>query len=305
MGDFTDYTAEIGRYRDEFPVQHIDLADGSFEYLLAGPADAAHTLVFLNGGMNSSEMWMRYVEGLSSEYRVLTFDFPMSYATDQALCRGIHELITALGLGRVVLIGASFGGFLGQIYAKAYPDDVEAMCLMSTGGLTEAAKRRYGRMLKLMGAAIWMMRAFPYKLTLKMEKRMSDSYIKEADEEDRRYFSDMFDDIYAGYTKEKDLHIEGLMRDLGNQEAVSVDDFRHLAGKVMLLLPEDDSAFPKDLQQELIQVMTEPVVVPGIRGGHLNTLIHSDEYIGYIRELLSRIDGCTSIPADRPMPDGC
>lgn len=287
IDDFIDYRAEVGQYRTDFPVKRMELSDGAFEYVLAGPDDAKHTLVFLNGGMNCSEMWMRYVKGLSDEHRVLAFDFPIAYGTDQALCAGIHELIIALGLGRVVLVGASFGGFLAQIYAKGYPDDVEAMCLMSTGGLTENAMRKYGRLLKLVGVAMAVMRIMPYGFTVKMERRLSDSYIKEAAEDERQYFSDMFDDIYAGYTKEKDLHVEALMRDLGNQEPASASDFRGLAGRVMLLLPEDDGAFPEELQDELKDVMTDPIIVPGIEGGHLATLLHSDEYIGHIHSLLS------------------
>lgn len=291
MGGFTDYRTEYEEFSRDFPEQRVDLSGGGFDCILAGPADARHTLVFLNGGMNSSRMWMPYVKEFSRDCHVLAFDFPQGYATDRELCSGIHGLLSRLGLEKVVLVGASFGGFLAQIYAKAYPDDVEAMCLMSTGGLTGNAMRRYGRMLKLVSVAIWLMKVLPYDAILKMEKRVSDSYIKEADEDDRRYFADMFDGIYSGYTKEKDIHIEKLMRDLGNQDPATKEDFRHLAGAVMLLLPEDDSAFPKELQDELVEVMTDPIVVRGIRGGHLATLIDFDAYAGHIRDLLRRIGG--------------
>ena len=44
--------------------------DGAvFRYILSGN-DAGRTLVFLNGGMNTLEMWMDYVDDLSQNDQV-------------------------------------------------------------------------------------------------------------------------------------------------------------------------------------------------------------------------------------------
>lgn len=287
MSDFVDYRDEIHAYERDFPLQSTQLQAGPLSYVLAGPGtEAPHTLVFLNGGMNSREMWLRYVRDLSRDYRVLSFDYPEAYPTDQELLDGMHELLGRLSLTPVVLVGASMGGIVAQLYAHKYPQDVEGLCLMSTAGITSGTMRRYGKLLRLLGVEIDLMRVLPYPWFVRGEKRACARYVAEASDDAQAYFVDMFDHIYESYTREKDLHVAGLMRDFARQQVCARKDFEFLAGKVLLLLPEDDSAFPPELQKELVSEMTDPLVVPGIRGGHLTTMIHYREYVGHIRAFL-------------------
>lgn len=130
------------------------------------------------------------------------------------------------------------------------------------------------------------MKICPYSWFVKREKKTCANYVAEADDTSKAYFKDMFDHIYDSYTRQKDIHVTKLMKDFKNQQVCSKEDFAFLAGKVLLLLPEDDSSFPPDLQQELIEVMTNPVIVPGIKGGHLTTMLHYKEFIAYLRKFL-------------------
>lgn len=295
MSDFLDYRSEFRSYQQEFPMREIKLTRGTFRYILAEPENygalkaqgkEAPVIVFLNGGMNSYEMWMRYVKDLSADYRVLSFDYPEMYKTNQELADGMHELFGRLSTGPVVLAGASMGGIIAQLYTQRYPDDVAGLCLMSTAGLTEGALKKFGKVLKLLGAMIGFMKICPYSWVKKSEMKSCAAYVAEADEDARAYFTDMFDHIYESYTREKDIHVAGLMRDFGRQKLCTRKDFEFLAGKVILLLPEDDSAFPQELQNELVQEMTDPVVVPGIRGGHLTTELHYKDYLKHIRKFI-------------------
>lgn len=286
MSDFIDYGTELKNYQKDYPMQEVKLKNGTFRYILAGPADVPHTLVFLNGGMNAHEMWMRYVKDLSRDCRVLSFDYPQMYETDQALLAGMHELFERLSLSRVILTGASMGGILAQLYAHAYPQDTEGLCLMSTAGLSQNTMKKYGKLLGLLGIEEAVMKILPYKWIQKSERKSCDGYVAEADADARTYFHDMFDQIFDSYTREKDLHVVKIMKDFRHQEVCSKKDFEFLAGKVLLLLPEDDSAFPQAVQKELIEEMTDPVVIPGIRGGHLTTMLNYQEFIGYIRKFL-------------------
>lgn len=288
MSDFVNYRSEFLAFQKDYPMQNAAVTGGTFPYILAGPSDAAHTLVFLNGGMNSYEMWMRYMKDLSKDYRVLLFDYPEMYETDQALLEGMHELFGKLSLSRVILAGASMGGILAQLYTRKYPGDVEGLCLMSTAGITAGAMKKFGKALSLLGILIGLMKICPYSWFKNSERKACAGYVAEADEDAKAYFADMFDHVFESYTREKDLHVTRLMRDFGRQELCTKEDFAYLAGKVLLLLPEDDSAFPPALQQELIREMTDPIVVPGIRGGHLTTELHYSDYIRHIRTFLEQ-----------------
>lgn len=61
---------------------------------------------------------------------------------------------------------------------------------------------------------------------------------------------DMFETIFKDYPQEKDVHISGLLADFMNQKPVTAADFAALAGKILFILPDQDSSLRK--QEDLI-----------------------------------------------------
>lgn len=51
-------------------------------------------------------------------------------------------------------------------------------------------------------------------------------------------------------------------------------------------VPSDDKTFTDDIKESLINIMTEPVVVNNIEGGHLAMMFNTDNYIKIIDEFL-------------------
>ena len=90
---------------------------------------------------------MDYVDDLSRDYQVLLFDYPMELRTNQALVTGMHAFFQTLGIVQPILIGASDGGMVAQIYVQKYPGETGGLVLISTGGMDEATlkslKRKY------------------------------------------------------------------------------------------------------------------------------------------------------------------
>ena len=79
-----------------------------------------------------------------------------------------------------------------------------------------------------------------------------------------------------------------LLADIINWKPCTADDLAYLAGKVLLILPEDDSVFSREMQEELISIMTDPETVR-ISGGHTATLMKSDEYIEAVKKFLGKL----------------
>ena len=69
------YKTELDAFLERYPYQTMRIDDAEFRYVIAGGEDKPG-IIFLNGGMNCSEMWFKYVEKMSSEYRTLIFDYP-------------------------------------------------------------------------------------------------------------------------------------------------------------------------------------------------------------------------------------
>lgn len=61
----------------------------------------------------------------------------------------------------------------------------------------------------------------------------------------------MFETIFKDYKQEKDVHISGLLADLMNQKPVTEAGFAALAGKILLILPDQDF-FSGKMQADLI-----------------------------------------------------
>ena len=64
------YSEKLKPFSAAYPCRNITVGGAHYRYILAGP-EGGETLVFLNGGMNTLEMWMDYVEPLARDYRVL------------------------------------------------------------------------------------------------------------------------------------------------------------------------------------------------------------------------------------------
>ena len=73
------FSEKLKQFEVAHPCENITVDGAQYRYILSG-RDTDRTLVFLNGGMNTLEMWMDYVDGLSGDYRVLLFDYPQAHA---------------------------------------------------------------------------------------------------------------------------------------------------------------------------------------------------------------------------------
>ena len=63
----------------------------------------------------------------------------------------------------------------------------------------------------------------------------------------------------------------------------------YLDGKVLLILPEDDDFFTADMQKDLTDMMTSPVICH-MTGGHTATIMKVAEYVKFIKDFLKNID---------------
>src|SRR5829696_5286593 len=100
----------------------VELADGtSISALLAGPADAVETIVFLHGLGGAQSTWASVLGAFARNYRIVALDLPGHGASDKpspdstdysitGIAARIGELLEKLELAPVVLIGHSLGG---------------------------------------------------------------------------------------------------------------------------------------------------------------------------------------------------
>lgn len=282
-----DYQEDLMAFRRGHQYQSINIGNVEFHYLLCGKG--SHTIVFLVGGTGISEMYMNYITALEGEYQILTFDYPMAYNTLQEVCDGISLLLKKLNIEKAVFVGASLGGYMAQIFARNHSEQTEGICLFSTAGLDETTIQNLKKSHRYMGVMLVLMKIIPYNCLKPSMIKFSMKQANGTSDEEYRYLEDMFRSIFADYTREFDIHMTTLIIDVSNQKPCTAGEFAYLDNKVLLVFPEKDINFPPEMQKALTEMMTNPMVVNGLEGGHVSTLIKTDTYIKALREFMLKI----------------
>lgn len=280
------FSEKLKSFKTAHPCEFLTVEGARFRYMLCG-RENGETLVLLNGGMNTLEMWMDYVDALAEDARVLLFDYPQQLKTNQELVTGMHAFFEKLGIRRPVFIGASDGGMVSQIYVQKYPGEAGGLILISTGGMDENTLKSLKRKYRLAPVMLWYMKRCNYEKLKPKLIRAGMSHIRNESSEEIAYAQDMFETIFKDYKQEKDVHISGLLADLMNQKPVTAADFEALKRRILLILPDQDF-FSGKMQEDLIRLMHEPEIAY-VSGGHLSTVLKAEAYIRIIREYLGRI----------------
>jgi len=136
-----DIQLDFSLYRVDVPIR--GLPDMKLSVVHLWPEQAEKTMVFVHGFAGCAETWEYQVNHFSHRYRVITPDLrghgqsdaPFSLYTMPELVEDIRTIAEALALPeRFILVGHSFGGSICIEYAKAYPERLEKLILISTAG---------------------------------------------------------------------------------------------------------------------------------------------------------------------------
>lgn len=279
------YSQELENFKASHTYETVNAYGAEFRYVRSGKEDGI-TLVFLNGGMNTMEMWMGYVDELSTDYQVLLFDYPQELKDNQELVKGMHEFFKKMGITQPVFVGASDGGMVAQIYTQKYHGEVGGLVLVSTGGMDAATIKSLKRKYFFAPLMLFYMKHCNYEKLKPTLIKAGMGHIRDESKEQADYAQDMFETIFKDYKQEKDVHISGLLADLMNQTPVTADDFKQLKGRILLILPNQDF-FSGKMQQDLINLMHEPEI-KYVSGGHLSTILQAGDYIQVIKEFLKK-----------------
>lgn len=104
----------------------------------AGPA-----VLFIHGILGSQRQWAHLVDNVDDDHRVLVPDLfghgesakPMGDYSLSAHAATLRDLLDHLGIDRVTLVGHSLGGGIAMQFYYLFPERVDRLVLVSSGGL--------------------------------------------------------------------------------------------------------------------------------------------------------------------------
>ena len=122
----------------------LTLGGATLRYDRAGAGPA---VLLIHGWLGNRSVWERQVAALRDRFTVVTIDLrghgesspPRSGYTIGGMAADLEQLVRALGVPRIALVGWSMGGLIAQELARRLGDRCTALVLVCTtpGGLTD------------------------------------------------------------------------------------------------------------------------------------------------------------------------
>ena len=258
-------------------------------YLLCGNTESEKTLVYLVGGTGFSAAWFKHILQMEQEYRILTLEYPVGIEKMEKLADHIMSLVRELDIQKPVFIGASLGGMLAQVIARRYAESICGICLYSTCSLSELSISGLKKQYWSYGILLPVMKVIPYNWIRKLLINVSKKKIGEQNgtAEEKAWLEEFFTWVYQCYTRELDIHMTSLMADVPNLKPITQQEYAAFDENSLLILPLHDEAFPKEAQQDLMDMMPR-AEVERLDGGHVATLYRVEEYVNRTKRFLMR-----------------
>lgn len=104
----------------------------------SGPA-----ILFIHGILGSQQQWSHLVDKIDDDYRAIVPDLfghgesakPLGDYSLSAHAAAMRDLLDHLGIERVTLVGHSLGGGIAMQFLYLFPERVERLVLVASGGL--------------------------------------------------------------------------------------------------------------------------------------------------------------------------
>src|SRR4051794_11217528 len=133
-------TRETTDRKPRVRVEEVELHGHRVRYRIGGQGPA---IVLIHGITGSSETWDQVLPLLACDYTVLAPDLlghgdsakPRGDYSLGAYASGIRDLALALDIGRATYVGHSLGGGIAMQFAYQFPERLERLVLVSSGGL--------------------------------------------------------------------------------------------------------------------------------------------------------------------------
>ena len=241
---------------------------------------AGEPILLIHGFLENSTMWDGLLPFLIKKYRVICVDLLGHGKTDclgyihtmQDFSEALHAVIHELHLHKVTLIGHSMGGYVGIAFAKAYPEKVNALCLLNS---TPEADQEERKQLRL--------RANQMAKT-QFEQLVRMSFINLFDPASRETYHD---EITAALHHALQTPIQGY---IASNEGMRLREdatnfWKNASFKRGMILGENDWIIDAKRQEEKFNSYIAYFSI--IKGGHMSHISNKETMIEHILNFLS------------------
>lgn len=287
---------------------YAEINGAELYYEVLGPEDAPAILALHGGpGIGDHAKGKKAFEPLADDYRLVVYDHrgcgqssltpPFSNEQYAADAEGLRR---HLGLGEIVTIGGSYGGFIAQEYAVRYPENLAGMILRDT-----AATRDHDERARRNAREKWPeLQAGEFDvpdITWEEFERVMDGEVS-SDEEFERVFHGMLplyapslEDFDAETAREateaREFHHEthNTMFSESYPEMDYTDELPDVDVPTLVTVGRNDWITPPAASRELADLLPDARLEVFESSGHSPNLDQQEEYLARVREFLDEI----------------
>ncbi|MFN8019438.1 MAG: alpha/beta fold hydrolase [Acidimicrobiales bacterium] len=267
-------------------------------YRFGGPevAEGAPVLLLVHGMAGSSGTWREVGPTLAKRFTIIAPDLLGHGASDKArhdyslgsFASGLRDLLVALRVDRATLVGQSLGGGVAMQFAYQFPERVERLVLVDSGGLGPDVS--------------WLLRAFTLPGTEYLMPILFPSFVRDAGDAIRRRLGAFgiraphVEEEWRGYTSLTDpdtrqAFIKTLRAVIDvNGQSVSAHDKLYLADLIptLIMWGVHDRIIPVSHAHQAHEAMPGSELVLFDHSGHFPHVEEPARFIEVLEDFLDR-----------------
>ncbi|PIN09930.1 putative hydrolase/acyltransferase (alpha/beta hydrolase superfamily) [Handroanthus impetiginosus] len=272
-----------------------DLGDGTIIHCWTPKIHKPHkpTLVLIHGiGANAMWQWNDFVSPLSSKFNVYVPDllfFGDSYTTrpersESFQAQSVMRAMEAMGVGKMHVVGLSYGGFVAYSMAAQFPEAVERVVIGCAGVCMEEKDMEQGLFIvKTIDEAIEILLA---QTPEKLRELMRLSFYKPAKIVPSCFLSDFIDVMCTENFQERKELIHALLKDR------KLSDLPKITQPTLIIWGENDQVFPLELAHRLSRHLEQNAQLVVLKkAGHAINMEKT-------KELYSNLKSFLNVPAN-------
>ncbi len=242
------------------------------------------TIVLLHGYLESMLVWDSFIPLLYKEVRVVTIDLPghgisvvdAECHTMEFLADTVHNALIELGIERCTIVGHSMGGYVALAFCKKYPEQLDAMVLLSStpNGDTDEKRTNREREIKLVAAG-------------KKEALSAVAPAAGFAEENRHRLAPYIEDLRDQVMITEDEGILALLRGMMEREDQN-EMLRKSSVKQLFIFGEKDGYIPKEAAESLAAAHPQAQVVWLANSGHMGFIEEPEKCAAALLEIAKK-----------------
>lgn len=139
----------------------------------------------------------------SEKYRFLIYEYPVHTTNADEQIDFAAELLKALSIEKVILIGASDGGVYAQIFAKRHPESVLTMLLTTTLTADSDYVRDIRKVRFSTPFLLLLLKLVPAKTEMKLLLKKTTGFLACESEADREYGRGLYEVVASALRQKK------------------------------------------------------------------------------------------------------